>query len=376
MIGGVIVLALFLTALVAMVGVTQQYDTYQNIANNMLQKDIDRVSENVTAINPGLYGPYTVTGCGGKCTQYNMTLGNVGGIAVQIVRVYINSTGSGCTVDVGLCVLNPAVTPTSYTFNMYERNLNPGEFNHTVHLWLPQTIMLPNQTYTPSNSIWIVTARGRVFTFQWPFPPVGQSGGQGANPTIQTGVMKIAYNSSSYNSINEKGGGVGGYCHPEAHETYAAGGGTTLDFVNPWITSTILTSVSPGTLWIYVNTVNSLNYTVTIDWGMMILQVASSAANAKQYFVGGPLAGVVYPITPGHGEFTAAGTPVNIKKGDQFIMIFHITQSQTPSSGGMSFSGTATVNNANPPFATRNAEDSSFRALSIYCDGLFVRSSC
>ena len=52
MIGGIIVLTLFLTALGAMVLVSQQYDTYQQTVNFMSQKDIDRFSENLQVPYP------------------------------------------------------------------------------------------------------------------------------------------------------------------------------------------------------------------------------------------------------------------------------------------------------------------------------------
>ena len=379
-VGGAIVLTLFLTALVAMVIVNQQYDTYQNTVNGMVQKDIESYSENVTAIYPGLSSNVTVSGCGGQCTRYNMTLANIGGIGVQVARVYINSsspTGAGC---VNLCVFDPttSTTFTAYTFRVSEAFLNVGEMNHTVHLYLPKSIVLPSPTLTPSNSISVVTSRGRVFTFQWPFPAVGPSGGQGANPTIQTGVMKIAYNGTNFQSSKEGTGGA--YCHQAAEiETWSVGQGKTLGFVNPWITDQIINdgSVTPGNLWVYANTVNSLTFAVTIDWGNINLQVANAASNAKQWYVGGPLAGVVYPVSPAPGVFTPAGTPVTIKPGDQFIMVFRILRWNGPFgpfSG--SFSGVATVNNANPPGYTSRAEDNTFRALAIYCDGLYIRTSC
>jgi hypothetical protein len=377
MIGGIIVLALFLTALVAMVVVSQQYDAYQNTVNAMSQKDIDRYSENVTVLYPGLIGNFTVPGCGagGKCNQYNMTLSNNGGMAVQIVRIYINSTGSGCTISQGLCVLDQATTqtPRAYTFGMSDGFLNVGELFHVVRFWLPTTVALPNQTLTPKNTIWIVTARGRVFTFQWPFAPIGPQGGEGVNPTIQTGLMKIAYNSSSYNSATDA-------CHKEPGETWSVGGSKTLTFVNPWITGTAMNNVmsqDPPDLFVYANTVNSLDYSVTITWGNIILQVANASANTKQYYIGGPLVGIVYRISPAPGVFVPAGTPKAINPGDQFIMIFRITRWNGPVGVDESFSGTVTVNNANPPgFTTNKAQDSSFRALVVYMDGLYVRNGC
>jgi hypothetical protein len=382
MIGGIIVLSLFLIALVAMVVVSQQYDAYQNTVNAMSQKDIDRFSEVLVTVYPGLAGGFTVPGCGagGKCNQYNMTLSNLGVVGVQIARVYINSTGSGCTVKVGFCVLSPAGTRIAYAFSAYDGFLNPGEMFHTVRLWLPSTMTLPNETLTPSNTISIVTTRGRVFTFQYPFPTAGPAEpGKGASPSIRTGVMKIAYNAANANSTKEGTLGINPtYCHMETKETLPFGGTSKLTFVKPWITDQILGRVCATTgdcsnFYIYANTTNSLTIPVTISQGNLIISTADAASNSKAYFVGGPLVGVIYPTFP--AKFTAAGTPVTIDPGARFILIFSIlTTSLTGSASAANdiFSGTATVNNG----AGSQAEDSSFRALAIYLDGLYVRSAC
>ena len=52
MIGGVIVLGLFLTALIAVVFVSQQYDQYQTQANRMSQFDNQRLSEYLVFQSP------------------------------------------------------------------------------------------------------------------------------------------------------------------------------------------------------------------------------------------------------------------------------------------------------------------------------------
>lgn len=383
MIGGIIVLALFLIALVAMVMVSQQYAAYQNTVNVMSQKDIERFSELLMVVYPGLAGNYVVNGCSSTCNLYNMTLSNLGGVGVQIARIYINSTGSGCTVNVGLCVLNPAKTPTAYTFNVHDGYLNPGESNHTVRLWLPKTIVLLNQTLVPSNSVSIVTSRGRIFTFQYPFPPAGPATpGTGKTPNIQTGAMKIAYNASSADSSKEGGGNIGsGYCHTEPTEAVSAGGTGPLTFVRPWITQPILDSVclpngSCSNFYIYANTTNSLSVPITINQGNLIVQVASSASDNKVYFIGGPLVGVVYPVSPsGLNNAGVFKTSATISPGARFILVFQIIYTNasigSASPSGLVFSGTATVNNgaSSPP-------SSSFRELAIYLDGLYVRSSC
>ncbi len=47
MIGGIIILTLFLSALSMMVFISQQYDTYQSTVESMNQKDIGAFSENL-----------------------------------------------------------------------------------------------------------------------------------------------------------------------------------------------------------------------------------------------------------------------------------------------------------------------------------------
>ena len=380
MIGGIIILILFLVAFVSMVVVSQQYNVYQNVVNVMSQKDRDRFSELLVIMYPGLAGNFVTQGCGSTCNSYNMTLSNLGPVGVQIARIYINSTGSGCTVTAGYCILDPAKTPTPYTFNSYDGFLNSGYSSHTVRLWLPKTVVLPNRTLTPSNTISIVTARGRVFSFQYPFPAAGPAEpGKGVSPSIQTGIMKIAYNAASANSTKEGSGGASpNYCHKETKETLPAGGGGTLTFVRPWITNQIMGTLCQSTgncnhFYVYANTTNSLTIPITINQGNMILLVSDSASNSKAYFIGGPLFGVVYPASP--AAFTPAGTSVTINPGARFILIFSIvitsiTGSATAS--GDTFSGTATVNNG----AGIQNEGIGFRALAVYMDGLYVRTQC
>lgn len=380
MIGGVIVLGLFLTALTAMVVLSQQIDTYQNVANRMSQKDTDRLSENLVATYPGLAGGFPAS-CGGTCTlnQYNMSLANAGGVAVQITQMYINSTqqSTGCTITnnnvKGPCLLSAQTTATPFSFNSKDSYINAGEINHIVRLWLPPAIALPNASLTPANSIWIVTTRGRVFSFEWPFPPVGQGQGGAGSPTnLESGSMSIAYN-GTYNSNADT-------CHTDTPQPLPATvAGKNLYFLKPWITSTILgaTSLSaPCTqcLYIAVRSSNTLTTPITFSWGQLVILTARADSNRKQYFIGGPYVGIVLKngLTNSFYPYRTVPPPT-VQPGTEFYLIFKITNMNVGSFSvpGESFTGTATINNG---YSTQ-AQGATFRQFVIYLDGLYVRTN-
>jgi hypothetical protein len=225
MIGGIIVLGLFLTALAAMIFVSRQFDTYQSTVNTMQQKDIDRFSENLVAI-PSRDGIskgnlFSIPCPGGLCNNYTLRISNLG-IGAQIARIYINSSKSdqpSCTY----CVFDSAGSAQPMRFQVSDQYVNAGEISHNVTLWLPgnpgpNDITLPQTCYIKgvltlcagANSISIITTRGRIFSFYWPFPATGPGssgapGGQGATG-LYIGPLVITFNQSlitySTSSIN------------------------------------------------------------------------------------------------------------------------------------------------------------------------------
>jgi hypothetical protein len=232
MIGGIIILSIFLVALVSMMVVSQQYDAYQGTVNQMAQKDIDRYSERLQAVYPGLGTQNQIlTTCGGggtSCYNYTLLVSNLG-IGAQIARIYINSTSGPCT---GLCVLN-AAAKTSTAPNRFldsDQYVNPGEFFHQTQMWIPAVgtpTQLPTQCTVGGNTlkygcntITIVTSRGRVFSFLYPFPPAGQTqgGGEGGGTGIYIGPLVITFQKSlfEYSTKNQVNppvpiGGPNGY---------------------------------------------------------------------------------------------------------------------------------------------------------------------
>ena len=408
MIGGVIVLGLFLTALISMVYVSQQYDQYQTQASRMSQYDIQKSSEYLVFNPPGLkqLASNAVVPGWGTCTTayncYNMTVTNLGGVGVQIVRIYINSTGSGCTT---LCVFNPTQQLTApYEFNQAGQFVNRGETNHVVTLALPSAVTLPGQTNptepaSPLNAIFIATSMGNVFTFQWPFTVV---------PGIVTeaysqGIMKVAYQSASggygygtgFDSKNEpgavaagSGGTVGtGYCHTESAEPYPAGPGyaeeltvsglsnNNLWFVNPWITYGssdsygILNSVESGNtqLYLYVIIVNTSGADYTISGGT--IDLTWYAAN----HIDGTLFGIYYGPAP--GKFYSGSPWPTIRPGDFFYAIYKVDNSiamlNNPPSRSVMFWGCASVTDTGT--SGTSAEDATFYSGNILSSGFWIR---
>jgi len=320
--------------------------------------------------------------------MYSMSLSNVGGVGVQIATIYITSTGSGCT---SLCVMNPASSSYSYTFQGSEQFLNAGETNHVVLLYLPSTITLP-VSYPPQNTITIVTTRGSEFSFQWPF--LIQVGGQ-SQSAFSAGTMKIAYQCSScgnpgYDSKNEpgvKGGGASGqYCHTESSSStpkseqpqeftgITYNGSPILDsgnlwFVNPWITQVILTNTCSTTegcsaanqtnLYFYVNITNTWTTKYTVAGGTLDLT----------WYGSNHISGALIGFYDSNG-FHTLSSGYTVAPNNFFYGIFRAYAVQLTSlpSSSLMFWGSLSI--------TNNVEDSTFISGVQLSSGLWVRYSC
>ena len=440
-IGGLIILTLILTALGTMVAVSQQYDQYQQTINKMAEYRNQEQSEGLVANSPGLttLTSMIISGWGSGCTTtyncYNMSLSNVGGVGVQITRIYINSTGpagSGCSYLASAssphpqpCVLNPTQAIAPYAFNQANRFLNPGEVNHAVLLALPFALPDPNPA-VPQNSILIATSRGNVFSFQWPLPLVtyGQS-----NSAFSSGIIKVAYqqikSGTGYDSKNEQGpvnassGGTvtAGYCHKEPAQNYpaasdyaeelntgtagvAAGVGDAgiLWFVNPWVTyvsgygGVLGSTITDGNItdaktqmYVYVNIINTGNSAYIPTAGS--LDLGWYSANHLE----GILLGVYLKVN-GVGTFYSAANAPKISPGTSYYAIYKMnimkldnppsssaTHGEMPS-GSVMFWGDTSITNgsgSNPG----NAEDQTYFSATVLLSGFWVRyeassSSC
>jgi hypothetical protein len=411
LIGGVIVLSLLITALGAVVFVSQQYDQYQQTVNKIAQYRNQQLSEDIVAISPGLTVVNSTTGSisgwGGGCgittanpeyNCYNIIISNVGSVGVQITRIYINSTGpagSGCSYSASSpnpqpCILNPTSTIAAYAFNQANQFINPGEAKYQVTFALPTGVALPDPNPAfPQNTILIATGRGNVFSFQWPFQVsvFGQS-----QSAFSSGNMKVAYQPTStsggYNSANEPsftGKTTGSiYCHTESPEPYSAPAGyaeeltgitglntgTALYFVNPWITGGPISGSSPNTESIMYSANNNgattiYIYVVVINTGTMSYTPTAGTLDLMWYgsnHIDGYLFGVYY-----NGAFYS--TSPYIPPGAYYYAIFKITiftiSITTAPTSSVMFWGGASI--------TDKSETQSYFSGTILVSGLWIR---
>jgi hypothetical protein len=226
MISGVIVLSLFITALVAMVIVNQEYDSYQGTVDTVKQAELDSFSENLRVVPPGLVKG-SATSCGdGTCTSYTLMIASLvtnasSNLGIQIARIYVNSSYHPGCVDP--CILSPSASAAPFTFQASQRYVNPGEALHEVTLWFPDSIILPKDDYG-LNTVTLTTTRGRQFSFNWPIPPRGLggglAGGEGGTglyigPLVITFEKELlTYSQHAYQAPIPIGGANGGWVLP------------------------------------------------------------------------------------------------------------------------------------------------------------------
>ena len=135
--------------------------------------------------------------------------------------------------------------------------------------------------------------------------------------------------------------------------------GSTLYFLDPWLTNTVLTSAynSHTAMYYLVNATNTKKTSIVASAGTLDLTwYGSNHLDAS-------LLGVYYS-----GQFHAAGSGA-IPSGSQFYAIFKIdrvTLSGFP--GNVFFIGSAAI--------TNNLKDTTYYSAQLAIDGLWVRSSC
>ena len=171
-----------------------------------------------------------------------------------------------------------------------------------------------------------------------------------------SGTLMVAYQ-GTYNSASDS-------CHQEK-PTVLTGisglqTGTSLSFLNPWLTNAVLTSADGGhtTIYALVNATNTMSTSIVASAGTIDLTWYGSN------HVNGQLYGVYY-----QGKFYAAGSAPSMTAGNQFYAIYKIADIALNNfPGNAFFIGSAAI--------TNNAEGATYYSAQLAIDGLWVRSSC
>jgi hypothetical protein len=180
------------------------------------------------------------------------------------------------------------------------------------------------------------------------------------SPDMISGTLMVAYqakDAQGYDSASDS-------CHQEVRIVLTGISGlqtgSSLSFVNPWLTNAVLTSAqgSHTTMYYLVNATNTKNTSIVASAGTIDLTWYGSN------HITGPLFGVYYL-----GHFYTPGSAPAITAGSKFYAIFKIDRIELSGfPGNVFFIGSAAITN-NVPGAT-------YYSAQLAIDGLWVRSSC
>lgn len=183
----------------------------------------------------------------------------------------------------------------------------------------------------------------------------------GGLPEMISGALMIAYQAKDAQGYNS---GPTDSCHQETPLTLTGLSGlqtgTTLYFLNPWLTTTVLNSAynSHTAMYYLVNATNTKKTSIVASAGTLDLTWYGSN------HLDGSLLGVYYL-----GQFYTPASAPTITPGSQFYAIFktdHVTLSSFP--GNVFFIGSAAI--------TNNVKGTTYYSAQLAIDGLWVRSSC
>lgn len=236
-----------------------QQDSYNSVIASMSQRDQLAVSENLEPQNPGAVQNTQSCPC-----SFSIKVDNVGGAAVQIVRIYItnvNPSGSSQCVSAP-CIVDPS--PTSNPRSFTNGNIPVAAVNYLI----PVTGISLNQTGdTSSYQIVLSSSRGRLYSFAFPWQ------GQIPNTTIINNNGKLFQTNIGPISI------LFDFQNFEFTSTYPNASATKP--IPAWITP----SGSSLIFWIKVqNTANS-SVTLAPQSGILMTAYSSSSTAPATWFL-------------------------------------------------------------------------------------------
>lgn len=162
-----------------------QYDAYNTVLNSMKTRDQQASSETLTVNPPGIIG---ING-----NAFNITVNDVGGITIQIARIYVVDvaplSGSSPCQGSNWCVVDPTGSK-SFQYG----NIAVGENGHLIKV---SGIAIDGSGYR----VVLSTTRGNQFSFYYPWP-VNQGGGGPSNSNSTNtahGALDVKFDINSLN---------------------------------------------------------------------------------------------------------------------------------------------------------------------------------
>lgn len=165
-----------------------QFDNYNRILTNMTQMDTSSQSENLVPNNPGARDF--------AANSFNITVNNLG-IDVRIVRIYIinlSPTNSNQCLPANPCIVDAGPT----TPGIANGNVKRGVIDYRI-------LVNTGGGLAPINDgsgykVIMSSARGRQFSFFYPWPVTPPSGGgNGGTFVTNVGPLNIYFDFKSFN---------------------------------------------------------------------------------------------------------------------------------------------------------------------------------
>lgn len=182
-VGSIFIILITIFSFNAIYWVILQQNSYREVTDQMSSFDTERFSENLEFASSPVVN---FTSVGGGIYEFNLNISNVGGISLEIVRIYIYRDNNST-----LTILDKQEQATDLGFS--NGFFNSGEVNSTVHVRANRNLNDGN-IYT----IKLVTERGRIFSTQYRLTSASQS--TVGEFTVGALKLDLVYNSVNYTS--------------------------------------------------------------------------------------------------------------------------------------------------------------------------------
>ncbi|OLD05289.1 hypothetical protein E6H36_03735 [Candidatus Bathyarchaeota archaeon] len=182
--GGLFFIILILMGFNLMLWNFIQYDAYNQVITSTSLRDQQAKSENLVFNPPGARD-FTAN-------KFNITMNNQGGTTITVSRIYITNlspTNSPQCQGAALCTVD--LPPASKTFS--NANIQTGENDHRI------TVNGMRIDDGSGYKVVVSTARGRQFSFYYPWPVNGPGASNSNQTNTAHGALDVKFDLTSFN---------------------------------------------------------------------------------------------------------------------------------------------------------------------------------